>query len=266
MFALGMRNPSEYQGMVKGMETVVEKEVTPEPTKPETETEDSSNTEDLKTANTEKVAELKAVKEAKLIELKKLQAAKKDKYEKMLQLQKEKAAQLKEELKKKRVEAKQEYEAEREAFEAKLKTLRDEKKKQIVENIDQKMAEINKNRTDAMMDHLNKMSEILIKVEEKANATGKDTSLVTAAISDAQGAINAAKAKVTEQAGKEYVITIQSDDTLKTDVGKVISTLTADLKSVQAFVVEARQKVSAAIQALGMLFRTGKEASPSGTL
>jgi DNA repair exonuclease SbcCD ATPase subunit len=266
MFALGMKNPSDIQGAVQGEQTVAEQQLGQPTSTPKTEAEFQAAREEAKRMKAEKAAELKTAREAKKAEMTKLREEQKDKYKKMLELQKQKSEKYREEIAAKKEEAQEAFKDKREAFEDKLETIRDERKQEIVENLDEKINTLNDRRTTQMIDHLGKMSEILIKVEERADASGKDTATVDAAISAAQGAIAAAKAKASEQAAKEYVITIGTDETLKTDVGVVMNTLQTDLKSAQALIVEARHKVSAAIKALGMLLGTGREATPSGSL
>lgn len=179
-----------------------------------------------------------------------------------------------EELKEKREAAKEAFKEEREQFKEKLESLRDERKKSIVERVDERMSRVNEHRTDQMTKHLEKMNSILERVVSRtaeAAAVGKDTSSVDSAIAEAQAVIGAAQDAVAAQAGKDYVIEITSEDGLKNVVGSAMSSLQSDLRSVHGLIVEARKKVSAAIQALahilgkGGLAPTGG-ATPSATL
>ena len=77
-----------------------------------------------------------------------------------------------------------------------------------------------------MTQQLNKMKEVAAKVKAK----GGDTNLFEQRIKTAEAAVAA-------QAGKSYVITITTEKNLKIDVGKVRSTLEADLKEVHTRVV-----------------------------
>lgn len=124
-------------------------------------------------------------------------------------------------------------------FEEKIKTIRDEKKKQIVEHADAKIAEINKRRTDAMLDQLNKMSEILV----KAKARGADTAA-------AEAAIASAKTAVVAQAGKTYTVEITTEDKLKVKVGEAMKALKTDLQAVHQKVVDARKATADAIRSV----------------
>ena len=109
-----------------------------------------------------------------------------------------------------------------------------------MERVDAKLAEINKRRTDAMTRHLDKMSEILVKVK----ARGGDTAVAEAAVADARSAVAA-------QAAKTYVVTISSEDKLKINVGETMKALTTDLRNLhEGKIVPARKAVSDAIKSV----------------
>lgn len=132
----------------------------------------------------------------------------------------------------------------REAFQEKLSQLQDERKREIVEKLDTHFARVNKKATDHFMAILDKLDDLLDRIESKSADTN------TAAITEAQTAITDARAAVTTQAEKEYVITISTEGALRMDVGKVVSGLQADLQAVRKLVTDAKQAVMQAARSL----------------
>jgi hypothetical protein len=176
--------------------------------------------------------------------------------EQRTQMRLEKQAQIegyKAELKKKKQEMMEQYKD-------KLSLIKDEKKKQKVEKIRTQMCTINQNRTNTMMGQLNRMLDILVKVETKmgvAKASGKDVSSVVTALAAARTKIDEAKAAVSAQAGAECVLNISgSSSTLSGEVGKAISGLEQTLKSVNEKVKGAKDSVSEAIKVLAKVMGT----------
>lgn len=136
--------------------------------------------------------------------------------------------------------------AKREEFTKRLTAIRDEKKKAVVERIDTKIATINKNRTDKMAKHLEKMSSILSRLQERLNAAkslGKDTAAFETALIDASSAIVTSQTAVVQQAAKQYTASITDETTLRTTVGSVVSQLQSDLQTTMQTVVDAKQKL-----------------------
>jgi hypothetical protein len=138
-------------------------------------------------------------------------------------------------------------------FRQKLAIIKDAKKQVIAERISTNCQNINLKRTDKMTGMLAKLSTILTNVSDRAAsaaAEGKDTTGVENAVTTAQTAIADAQVSVAAQAGKICTITLTTETNLKTDVGKTISSLEADLKSVYEKVIEARKAVGDALRAL----------------
>jgi hypothetical protein len=173
-----------------------------------------------------------------------------------------------------RAAAQKEFEDHTNALRQKLAIIRDAKKQAIVERISTNCQNVNVKRIDKMTEMLAKLSTILTNVSNRAasaSAAGKDTTGVESAVTAAQSAIADAQAAAATQAGKTCTITITSEPNLKTDVGKTISGLEADLKSVYAKVIAARKAVGDAIRALSQVIGEPltpviepKHASPSG--
>ena len=114
---------------------------------------------------------------------------------------------------------------------------------------------------------LEKLSTILTNVSNRSASTaasGKDTTTVETAISTAQNAVADAQSAVAAQAGANCTITIASDTTVKSDVGKGISALQQALQTVYQKVLSARKAVSDAIRTLAVV--TGEPLTiPSNT-
>ena len=170
------------------------------------------------------------------------------------------------ELEDRREKAKETFKTQRETFQKQLQTIRDEKKKILVDRLNKNFNEVNKKRTDQMLKYLTKVSEVLDKVRSRAavaKAKGKDTSSVDAAITKAQGDIDKAKSAIIAQAGKDYTVTISSEDNLRTDVGTTMKSLQGDSQVVRDLVIAAHKSVSDAVRALGGIL--GENLSPGGS-
>lgn len=178
----------------------------------------------------------------------------------------EKRTNLRERVKEKRQEARERFKLQKEEFKQRLSQIRDEKKKLVVERIDNKLSTVNTNRTSKMSEHLDKLASILITIKEKAKAAsdaGKDTKAANAAIINAEAAIAAAETAVETQAGKEYVITVNDETTLRSTVGITTSQLQADLQATHKLVVDAKQKVQTAARLVAQIIGEGKATSTS---
>lgn len=147
-------------------------------------------------------------------------------------------------------------EGKRQEVKDKLAAVRDEKKKALIVRIGEKLANINKNRTDHLLKILTRLEEILKKIETKTaelKGKGVNTSTVDAAIASAKTSIASAKTAVTTQAAKVYTITVNSETTAKNDVGLFMKGLEADLKTVRDLVKVAQESVMKAAVALKAL-------------
>lgn len=128
----------------------------------------------------------------------------------------------------------------------KLKNIKDVKKKQAVENVNDKILELNDRTTNHFLDVLTKLERALNNISsriEKAEASGLAVSSAKTAIVDAQKAIDESKQAVKVQAEKIYSISITTENNLKVDVGKTRQSLHTDLKAVFETVKKAREAV-----------------------
>ncbi|MBI2036672.1 hypothetical protein HYT17_03515 [Candidatus Microgenomates bacterium] len=133
---------------------------------------------------------------------------------------------------------------------ARLAEFRDKKKTALVEKINNSLNTVNDRQTAAMQKHLEKMEELLTKLEERVNnkaAEGKDTSSASAALASSATSIALAKSAVEAQAGKDYTIQVSSESAVRTDAKAARDALHADLKQVRQLVVAAKQSLANAI-------------------
>lgn len=171
---------------------------------------------------------------------------------------------LNEQIKEKREQAKERFTKAREDFQNRLDTIKDERKKQIVENLDSRFSTVNTNRTTAMSNHVAKMEEVVTKISEtltERSAQGVDVSQAQSALSAAQVSVSAAKTAVTNQAGKEYIIAVTTEDKLKDSVERIRTQLENDLKTTQDTVKKAREELASVIQTIARIRKAAPDAA-----
>jgi len=128
--------------------------------------------------------------------------------------------------------------AKRAEFNTKLQTIKDQNKKSLVERINSRLAEINKNQTDKYNVILGELQSFLDKISSSATPTAS-----LANITNAQNKINIAKSAVSAQAQRVYIMTITDDATLRQNAGAVVSQFRQDITSVYKLVVDAKQAI-----------------------
>lgn len=132
-----------------------------------------------------------------------------------------------------------------------LDVFKDKRKAQIAERVDKNLNQVNKNRTNAFMNQLDAMNNLSEKLSTRiASANGKNTASASAALSQANSAIVAAKTAVTTQAGKDYTVTVFSESTIASDVKKVRDQLFTDLKTLHTTVKSAHDALALAVKAV----------------
>ncbi len=135
-------------------------------------------------------------------------------------------------------EAKTLIQTKRAEFKERIQTIKDQRKKALVERIDAKLAEVNKNHTSKFTEVINKLQAILDRVKQSAT-----DAKVQADAAAAQTVIDSAKLAVDDQAAKAYTMTIVDDITLKANAGTTVSQLRQDLTAVHKLVIDAKQAV-----------------------
>lgn len=157
----------------------------------------------------------------------------------------------------------------KEQYRARLKELKDARKKNLVERVDNKLAMINKKRIAHFNKVLDRLEALLDKIRNRANtakAAGADISSVEAAIATAESAIVTARNALSTQAGKEYVMELGDESTLRADVGKTVNRLASDLKELMKSILEAKEAVMTAARALAKVLITVTITPPAATL
>lgn len=156
-----------------------------------------------------------------------------------------------------REEAKKNIEARHAELKDKISKLRNEKKKQVATRLDEQLARLNEKWTNHFNNILVRLSEILSKVElraDKAQAAGKDVSAVRTAIVNAKNAIATARTAVETQAKKTYTATFSSEKELHAAFKAVKEQLRKDLFGLRDGAMKsAREVVHNAHQALQSL-------------
>lgn len=172
-------------------------------------------------------------------------------------LMEKKQEELRNEIQAKRQKLQSQIETKRAELKTRLAKIKDERKNQIVERIYNQVNELNKRMTDHFLNVLEKLEKALDRISSrtaKAEANGRDISPVKTAITEATDAIAASRTAVQNQAAKVYdAPTINTENTLKTDVGKIRQALHNDLTAVQEIVKNAQEAVHKAATALAQI-------------
>lgn len=166
-----------------------------------------------------------------------------------------------------RIDSMKEKMASREAaLKIKLGTFRNKERAAIADRVNTNLNMINKNQTTQMLKHLDTISSILTKLENRVNQNTpdiKDPAMAREVIANARNAIASASAAVSEQAAKDYTIQVTSEGRIRQDAQKQREALHKDLSALRKLVIDAKQSVANAIRVAksGML---EKEATRSG--
>jgi hypothetical protein len=126
----------------------------------------------------------------------------------------------------------------RDEFNEHILTIKDQAKKALIERIDARITEVNKNQTTKFIDVLNKLQAFVDRASVTASGTAKLIDATTA-----QNLINSARTATTSQAEKSYVITIIDDPTLKANAGVTVSQFKHDLSAVHKLIMDAKLAV-----------------------
>ncbi len=162
-------------------------------------------------------------------------------------------------------EAKKQKAAEIAKYKEGLSKIKDERKKQQLEQFRVRWCDLNRKRVESGLAGLNRMGEILLKVEAKAGVAktnGKDIATVTAAITAAKTRIEEAKTAVSAQSQMDCsALAISTEKNLGQDVKNQVSNLERTWNEINQKVKIARKAVSDSIVALAKI--TG-ETIPAG--
>ncbi|OGH33882.1 MAG: hypothetical protein A3J69_01150 [Candidatus Levybacteria bacterium RIFCSPHIGHO2_02_FULL_42_12] len=169
-------------------------------------------------------------------------------------------------LQEKRQEATENFKEKRLEFKNRLDAIQDAQKKQVAQRIDQKMGQLNATHTARMNNILESFDQLLGRFIEKAQnlqKEGVDALRVDEAISQAQHAIATAQFAVEAQAGKDYVIVIEGDETLKGDFKTKIAQLRQDLTVAKNLIIEAKKAIALVARELALVRKQGRNQNTS---
>lgn len=186
--------------------------------------------------------------------------------EKTPETRREKAQEKIESLRMRSEEARDKVASKTAALKQRLEKFQDQNKAQAVERINENLDRVNQRQTDKMLRFLDRATTILKKLENRVTRGTpdiKDVEAAKTAIAEAKVVINEARVAVSEQAAKDYVISVSSEARVKTEVKRERDRLHKELKATREQVIKAKQAVVAAIRAAksGM---EEKEGTPSG--
>lgn len=148
----------------------------------------------------------------------------------------------------------------------KLQAFKDKRKAEIAERVNINLNRISQKQTEQMLKHLEKMSEILNKLENlvnQGNPSIKDINVTRTAIADAKAFLSSIRETVQEQVANDYTIQLTSESKVKADAQTQRTKLHNDLVTVRKQVIESKQKVMEVIK----IAKSGKdtrEATTSG--
>jgi hypothetical protein len=182
-----------------------------------------------------------------------------------------------------REEAKAKMEAQREKARQKLSEIKDKEKQQKAERVADQFDNLNKKWTGHFTQQLDKLGNVLIKIQERADIAarnGKDIAAVSIAIQSSKTAIEVAQVAVSAQAAKTYVLSSSSITTassvttssgqnelinaLKTQFQGMHKAIFKDLYALRDGVMkDARKSVQDALQILGQIPKVDEDSDGS---
>lgn len=136
------------------------------------------------------------------------------------------------------------------ALREKLQNFKNKIKANLVEKISNVLNRINQNQTTQMQKHLDKMSSMVTRLENRVNeaTAGANTASASAAVNNAEAAVASASTAVANQAKMDYTLNISTESAARADTKAARDKLRDDLMSVRRLVIEAKQAVANAIR------------------
>ena len=117
-----------------------------------------------------------------------------------------------------------------------------------------------------MSQRIERLNAILNKISTRAaalKAEGKSTTSLEASIDAAQEAVDAAKLSVDAQAAKDYVVSVTTEDALKTNASTTVKQFMSDIKAVHKEVVDAQIEVKKIFSDLAKLAGEEPKVTPT---
>lgn len=114
----------------------------------------------------------------------------------------------------------------REEFRQKLTQIKKENYRNLAQRLYENLNRVNKNMSNAEMNHLKALDSFLDRIEEKTNTDQEKINLTRQKIAQA-------KEIISSQESKEYIIEITSENNLGKDIRKLIQELKEDHKNIR---------------------------------
>ncbi|MDP3901680.1 MAG: hypothetical protein Q8Q37_01720, partial [bacterium] len=140
--------------------------------------------------------------------------------------------QFKQSLEEARSKVRDRVEAEKTQLKDRLQLIKDENKRQVVEKINMSLAELNDRYTQKLVSFLDRLENLLSRIEERvvgAVSRNLDVASAQSVINDARASIAASRELVKAQAERVYVIDITNEISLRVDVYNARQVLHSDL-------------------------------------
>ena len=174
----------------------------------------------------------------------------------------QKREEFKQTLETKRAEVKSQVETKKTQLKEQLKKVKDERKQKAVEKINEQLQALNERRMKHFTEVLEKIEKVLVKIisrADKAEDRGLDVSAVRTALDSANAAIATSRSAIEAQSTKVYTITVNTEETLRMDVGKVRQQLEKDIASVRETVKSAHEEAKKAAVTLAQIPKVNEE-------
>ncbi|PIR45098.1 MAG: hypothetical protein COV10_01060 [Candidatus Vogelbacteria bacterium CG10_big_fil_rev_8_21_14_0_10_51_16] len=143
-----------------------------------------------------------------------------------------------------------------------LEKIKDERKQEVVLRVEEQITNLNSRLTTNFGNILDKIDAALVRVSTRADAraeAGTDVSTALLAIASAEETITSARAAVLAQAGATYVLTVNTEATLRADVSAAREELRNDLSATKEVLRAAHTAVRDATIALTQIPRSAAE-------
>lgn len=130
------------------------------------------------------------------------------------------------------------------ALKERLTVFKDQRKAQATERINKNLNLVNDKRVATMRKHLQKMSELLGKLNSRVNTaktSGKDVSEAQAAMASASASLASASAALDVQTEKDYSLNVSTESAVRQEAKASRDNLHTDLQNVRKLIVEAKQ-------------------------
>lgn len=153
-------------------------------------------------------------------------------------------------------------------FKEDLAKIKDENKKVRVENVSENLNELNTKIITKSTERVNKIEEILIAIEsrvDKADANDVNIANVRTFILAAESAILEARNAITNQTSKDYIVSIESEITVKTSIKNTRDLLKKDIDIVNAKIKNAHEAVRKTAIVLRSIPKINENVSTSTT-